>query len=103
MSVYQARESLSRRGGRPRLLRLPGHVAVLRRLLEAEPELKLARRCECLGCTEGFVLSVPTLWRTLRALGWISDEPRKAPTNYSPPSAFGGLKGWKASPFESLK
>ena len=72
VSAYQAGESLSPRqgGGRPCKLRLPEHVEALRESLEAEPDLELAERCEQLARAEGVVLSVPTLWRALRALGW---------------------------------
>ena len=72
VEAYQAGESLAARpgGGRPRKLRLPEHVAALREHLEAEPDLELSDRCEHLANSEGVHMSVPTLWRALRALGW---------------------------------
>ena len=72
VGAYQAGETLTPRqgGGRPRKLRLAEHQAALREHLEAEPDLELAERCEHLRAHEGLHLSVPTLWRALRALGW---------------------------------
>ena len=57
-------------GGRPRKLRLPEHVAALREHLAAEPDMELAERCEHLAKAEGIHVSVPTLWRAVRAQGW---------------------------------
>ena len=68
-------------GGRPRKLRLPEHVAALRAHLQAAPDLELAERCEHLAESEGVHLSVPTLWRAVRALGWTR---KKRP---SPPAS----------------
>ena len=74
-------------GGRPRVLRLPEHVAALRESLEAAPDLELAARCEHLASTEGIQVSVPTLWRAVRALGWTRKKRRSPPANRTPPSA----------------
>ena len=57
-------------GGRPKKLRLPEHVAALREHLQSAPDLALAERCEQLANLEGIHVSVPTLWRAVRALGW---------------------------------
>ena len=83
VSAYQAGESLTPRqgGGRPRKLRLPEHVAALRESLEATPDLELSERCEHLARTEGVVLSVPTLWRALRALGWTRKKRLSPPVS----------------------
>ena len=72
VAAYQAGEGLAARrgGGRPKKLRLPEHVAALREHLEAQPDLELVERCEHLAQAEGLCLSVSTLWRELRALGW---------------------------------
>ena len=69
-------------GGRPKKLRLPEHVAALREHLQAEPDMELAERGEHLANLEGVHVSVPTLWRAVRALGWTrkkrpSPPPRK--------------------------
>ena len=72
VAAYQAGEGLAAcwSGGRPKKLRLPEHVAALREHLEAQPDLELAERCEHLAQEAGICLSVATLWRELRALGW---------------------------------
>ena len=57
-------------GGPSRKLRLPEHVEALREHLENEPDMELAERQEHLQASEGICLSVTTLWRELRALGW---------------------------------
>ena len=56
--------------GRAALLRLPEHLAALREHLESEPDAERAERCAHLAATEGVFVSVPTLWRATRALGW---------------------------------
>ena len=83
VSAYQAGESLTPRqgGGRPRKLRLPEHVAALREHLEAEPDLELAERCEHLARTEGVSVSVPTLWRAIRVLGWTRKKRPSLPVS----------------------
>ena len=83
VSAYLAGESLVPRqgGGRRCRLRLPEHVEALRESLEAEPDLELAERCEHLARAEGVVLSVPTLWRALRALGWTRKKRRLPPVS----------------------
>ena len=70
--AHQAGESLVPRvsTGRPRKLRLAEHVAALREHLQAEPDMELAERGEHLQESEGIFLSVPTLWRASRALGF---------------------------------
>lgn len=81
--AWQAGESLEPRAssGRPKRLRLPEHVAALRESLESDPDLELAERGERLQQSEGLCLSVSTLWRELRALGWTR---KKRP---SPPAS----------------
>jgi transposase len=76
--AYQAGESLEPRqgGGRPRKLRLAEHVEALRESLQAEPDLELSERCAHLARSEGIHLSVPTLWRAVRALGWTRKKRR---------------------------
>ena len=56
--------------GRPRKLRLAEHRDALRESVASEPDLDLAARREQLAQSEGLDLSVPTLWRALRALGF---------------------------------
>ena len=73
LARHRAGESLaalSASGGPAKKLRLPEHVQALREHLESEPDMELAERCEALENNEGIYLSVPTLWRELRALGW---------------------------------
>ena len=83
VSAYQAGENLAPRqgGGRPRKLRLPEHIEALREHLEAEPDLELSERCEQLRKHEGLYLSVPTLWRAVRALGWTRKKRRSPPAS----------------------
>lgn len=83
VSAYQAGESLTPRqgGGRPRRLCLAEHAETLREHLEAERDLELAERCEHLAHTEGLCLSVSTLWRELRALGWTRKKRRSPPAS----------------------
>ena len=68
-------------GGRPKKLRLPEHVAALREHLEAEPDLELVERCERLANLEGIHVSVPTLWRAVRALGWTRKKRPSPPVS----------------------
>ena len=71
--AWQAgQESLAARvsTGRPRKLRLPEHAEALRESLAGDPDMELAERCEFLQESEGISLSVPTLWRAMRALGF---------------------------------
>ena len=72
VAAYQAGGNLRARqgGGGPGKLRLGEHLEALREHLEAAPDLALAQRCEHLARTEGVHVSVPTLWRALRALGF---------------------------------
>ena len=83
VSAFQAGKSLAPRqgGGRPRKLRLPEHVAAWREHLEAQPDVELAGRCEHLARTEGVVVSVPTLWRALHALGWTRKKRPSPPVS----------------------
>lgn len=78
VEAYQAGESLEARPGRgrSRKLRLPEHIAALREHLESEPDLELRDRCEHLARSEGVHVSVPTLWRAVRALGWTRKKRR---------------------------
>lgn len=62
--------------GRAPLLRLPEHVAALREHLESEPDAELSERCAHLAQSEGVCLSVPTLWRATRLLGWTRKKRR---------------------------
>ncbi len=62
--------------GRPKKLRLAEHRAALREHLQAEPDLDLAARVEHLQKSEGLSLSVSTLWRELRALGFTRKKRR---------------------------
>ena len=62
--------------GRPRLLRLAEHEQALRESLQNEPDLELAERCELLQGSEGIFVSVPTLWRASRALGFTRKKRR---------------------------
>ena len=71
-------------GGRPRKLRLPEHQAALREHLEAAPDMELAERNGFLAASEGIFLSVSTLWRELRALGWTRKKRRSAPASRTP-------------------
>ena len=74
VGAYQAgEETLAAkpgRGGRAPVLRLPEHQQALREHLEAEPDLSVGARCAHLAASEGIVVSEPTLWRAIRALGW---------------------------------
>ena len=79
VGAYRAGASLAARpgsGGRSRALRLPEHRAALREHLASEPDLALAERAEHLARTEGVQVSVPTLWRELRALGFTRKKRR---------------------------
>jgi transposase len=67
--------------GRPRTVRLPEHVEALREHLESEPDMELAERSEHLEKQEGIFLSVSTLWRELRDLGWTRKKRLSAPAN----------------------
>lgn len=78
--------------GRPPLLRLPEHVAALREHLEAQPDAEFSERCEHLAQSEGIFVSVPTLWRATRALGWTRKKrrsPRPSRTGSSGPYGAG--------------
>ena len=88
VSRYRARQragqslaALPGRGGPAKKLRLPEHVAALRESLEADPDLELAERGELLAASEGISLSVSTLWRELRALGWTRKKRRLLPAS----------------------
>lgn len=83
VGAYQAGESLTARpgSGRPRKLRLPEHVAALREHLASEPDLELRDRCEHLAHSEGVHVSVPTLWRAVRTLGWTRKKRLSPPAN----------------------
>ena len=78
LAAHRAGRSLTPRGssGRPRLLRLPEHVEAWREHLESEPDAEASERCEHLAATEGVFVSVPTLWRATRALGWTRKKRR---------------------------
>ena len=78
VQAYRAGQGLApgQSSGRPRKLRLPEHQAALREHLQAEPDLSLAERGEHLARTEGVHVSVPTLWREVRALGWTRKKRR---------------------------
>lgn len=60
--------------GRPRKLRLAEHAEALRESLQSEPDLELVGRREFLQQSEGVSLSVTTLWRAVRALGFTRKE-----------------------------
>ena len=79
-------ESLEPRpsGGRPKKLRLPEHQEALRESLASEPDLELAERAQFLAQSEGVHLSVPTLWRALRALGFTRKKRLSAPASRTP-------------------
>lgn len=62
--------------GRPRKLRLAEHAEARRENLASEPDLELAGRCEFLQRAEGVSLSVTTLWRATRALGFTRKKRR---------------------------
>lgn len=62
--------------GRPKKLRLAEHAEALRESLEAEPDLELAERGESLEKNEGIALSVTTLWRAMRQLGYTRKKRR---------------------------
>jgi len=81
--AWQAGESLAPQqgGGRPRKLRLAEHAAALRESLESDPDLELAERAEFLAQSEGVVLSVPTLWRALRALNFTRKKRLSPPAS----------------------
>ena len=74
--------------GRTPRLRLPEHVAALREHLESEPDAELSERCEHLAQSEGVFVSVPTLWRATRALGWTRKKRRSPPRNRTSYSHF---------------
>ncbi len=78
VGAYRVGQSLvpGQSTGRPRKLRLPEHVAALREHLESAPDLELAERCEHLARTEGVHVSVSTLWRATRTLGWTRKKRR---------------------------
>ena len=84
--AWQAGESLAPRqgGGRPRKLRLPEHEAALRESVASGPDLELAERRDLLQASEGVDLSVPTLWRALRALGITRKKRPSAPASRTP-------------------
>ena len=99
--AYQAGESLTPRqgGGRPRKLRLPEHVEALREHLQAAPDLELSARCEHLARTKGIQVSVPTLWRAVRALGWTRKKRPSPPASRTRWSALpgAGRRPWRWS------
>ena len=77
VSRYRARvrageglAALPASGGPEKILRLVEHQEALRASLESEPDLELEERREFLRASEGIALSVPTLWRAARALGF---------------------------------
>ena len=78
LATHRAGQSLApgRSSGRPRRLRLPEHLAAWREHLQDQPDAELAERCEHLAASEGVYLSVPTLWRATRALGWTRKKRR---------------------------
>jgi transposase len=78
VEAYRAGGDLTARrgGGGPRKLRLAEHQEALREHLQAEPDADLAARCERLAREEGVHVSVPTLWRAIRALGWTRKKRR---------------------------
>lgn len=83
LAAHRAGRSLAPRAssGRAPLLRLPEHVAALREHLESEPDAELAERCEHRAASEGIFVSVPTLWRATRVLGWTRKKRRSPRPN----------------------
>lgn len=83
VAAYRAGRSLVPRAssGRPPLLRLAEHVAAVREHLEAEPDAEFSERCAHLAQSEGIFMSVPTLWRVTRALGWTRKKRRSPRPN----------------------
>lgn len=95
VSAHKAGASLAARrgGGRPRLLRQGEHVEALRAHLEAEPDAPLAQRCEHLQKSEGVTLSVSSLWRAMRRLGWTRKKRPSPPASRTRSSARRGAGG----------
>jgi transposase len=84
--AWQAGESLAPRqgGGRPRKLRLAEHAQALRESVASDPDLELAERAEFLAQSEGIHLSVPTLWRAMRALNLTRKKRLSPPASRTP-------------------
>ena len=80
--LRQAGESLTPRTspGRPRLLG-PEHEAALRARLRDAPEATLAEHCAWWEQTRGVRLSVATLSRAIRRLGWTRKKGRWQPAS----------------------
>ena len=83
VSRYRARaragESLAAlpaSGGPAKKLRLAEHQEALRESLAADPDMELSGRAEALARNEGVRLSVPTLWRAMRQLGYTRKKRR---------------------------
>jgi transposase len=57
-----------RPGGQPEIP--PARYPVLRAQLEADPDATLAQHCATWAETQGQVVSVSTMWRTIARLGW---------------------------------
>lgn len=54
----------------------PEHEAALRAHLEAAPEATLAEDCAWWEQTQGTPVSVATMWRAIRRLGWTRKKRR---------------------------
>ena len=54
----------------------PGQEAALRARLEAAPEATLAEDCAWWEQTQGTPVSVATMWRAIRRLGWTRKQNR---------------------------
>lgn len=83
VSRYRARgragESLAAlpaSGGPEKILRLAEHQEALRESLQSEPDLELEERRAFLQAAEGVQVSVSTLWRAMRALGFTRKKRR---------------------------
>jgi transposase len=83
-AVVQAREtgSLARKPipGRPRAIRHE-QVVLLWARLEAAPDATVEEHCAWWRDQQGQELSVATMWRTIRRLGWTHKKRRWQPAN----------------------
>jgi transposase len=69
-----------RPGGHPEIG--PERYPQLRAQLQADPDATLAQQCVTWAETEGQVVSIATMWRTIARLGWTYKKKR-----WVPPSA----------------
>jgi transposase len=49
--------------------------------LQADPDATLEQQCVTWAETEGHVVSIATMWRTIRRLGWTYKKKRWVPPN----------------------